>query len=174
MMFRAVFWVVLPCRMIVDRRFRGAYCLHYQGWISRGTEGSRLYRCRVARWTVVVGDDRLGTGQWQWAGGASSFMNRHLHSNTACKPDGLTDTEMIYFRNTWMETQSYLANPLTAGYVILRRSSSVHVGNQTRPFLWLVCGKRHTAAFKRLLFVTAMMYEGMSRSDVPYRRLLIC
>jgi hypothetical protein len=25
-MFRAVFWVVLPCKMIVDRRFRGAYC----------------------------------------------------------------------------------------------------------------------------------------------------
>jgi hypothetical protein len=31
-LFRAVFWVVLPCRMIVDRRFRGAYCLHHQGW----------------------------------------------------------------------------------------------------------------------------------------------
>jgi hypothetical protein len=28
MMFRAVFWVILPCKMIVDRRFRGAYCLH--------------------------------------------------------------------------------------------------------------------------------------------------
>jgi hypothetical protein len=28
-MFRAVFWVVLPCKMIVDRRFRGAYCLHH-------------------------------------------------------------------------------------------------------------------------------------------------
>jgi len=33
MMFRAVFWVVLPCKMIVDRRFRGAYCLHHQGWV---------------------------------------------------------------------------------------------------------------------------------------------
>jgi hypothetical protein len=31
MMFRAVFWVVLPFKMIVDRRFRGAYCLHHQG-----------------------------------------------------------------------------------------------------------------------------------------------
>jgi hypothetical protein len=29
-MFRAVFWVILPCKMIVDRRFRGAYCLHHQ------------------------------------------------------------------------------------------------------------------------------------------------
>jgi len=32
MMFRVVFWDVLSCKMIVDRRFRGAYCLHYQGW----------------------------------------------------------------------------------------------------------------------------------------------
>jgi hypothetical protein len=29
-LFRAVFWVVLPCKMIVDRRFRGTYCLHHQ------------------------------------------------------------------------------------------------------------------------------------------------
>jgi hypothetical protein len=27
MMFRTVFWDILPCKMIVDRRFRGAYCL---------------------------------------------------------------------------------------------------------------------------------------------------
>jgi hypothetical protein len=32
MMFIAVFWVVLPCKMIVDRRFRGTCCLHHQGW----------------------------------------------------------------------------------------------------------------------------------------------
>jgi hypothetical protein len=31
MMFRVVFWDVLPCKMIVDRRFKGAYCLHHQG-----------------------------------------------------------------------------------------------------------------------------------------------
>jgi hypothetical protein len=28
--FRVVFWDILPCKMIVDRRFRGAYCLHHQ------------------------------------------------------------------------------------------------------------------------------------------------
>jgi hypothetical protein len=33
-MFRAVFWFILPCKMIVDRRFRGAYCLHHQGWVN--------------------------------------------------------------------------------------------------------------------------------------------
>jgi hypothetical protein len=34
MMFRIVFWDVLPCKMIVERHFRGAYCLHHQGWVS--------------------------------------------------------------------------------------------------------------------------------------------
>jgi hypothetical protein len=29
MTFRVVFWDILPCKMIVDRRFRGAYCLHH-------------------------------------------------------------------------------------------------------------------------------------------------
>jgi hypothetical protein len=29
--FRIVFWNVLPCKIIVDRRFRGACCLHQQG-----------------------------------------------------------------------------------------------------------------------------------------------
>jgi hypothetical protein len=28
MMFRVVFWDILLCKIIVDRRFRGAYCLH--------------------------------------------------------------------------------------------------------------------------------------------------
>jgi hypothetical protein len=57
--------------MIVDRRFRGAYCLHHQGWVSRARKDRGLYRCRVPGWPVVVRDDRLGTGQWQWAGGYS-------------------------------------------------------------------------------------------------------
>jgi hypothetical protein len=36
-MFRIVFWDVLPCKMIVDRRFRGAYCLNHQAWMSAFT-----------------------------------------------------------------------------------------------------------------------------------------
>jgi hypothetical protein len=32
LLFRIVFWDVLPCKMIVDRRFRGAYCVHHQGF----------------------------------------------------------------------------------------------------------------------------------------------
>jgi hypothetical protein len=30
--FRIVFWDVLPCKIIVDRRFRGTYCLHTHPW----------------------------------------------------------------------------------------------------------------------------------------------
>jgi hypothetical protein len=29
MMFRVVFWDILPCKIIVNRRFRGVYCLHH-------------------------------------------------------------------------------------------------------------------------------------------------
>jgi hypothetical protein len=31
MKFRIVFWDVLSCKIIVDRRVRGACCLHHQG-----------------------------------------------------------------------------------------------------------------------------------------------
>jgi hypothetical protein len=30
MKFRFVFWDVMPCKIIVDRRFRGTCCLHHQ------------------------------------------------------------------------------------------------------------------------------------------------
>jgi hypothetical protein len=32
MKFRIVSWDVLPCKIIVDRRFRATWCLHHQGW----------------------------------------------------------------------------------------------------------------------------------------------
>jgi hypothetical protein len=35
MKFRFVFWDVLPCKIIVDRRFRGTCCLHHQGYARR-------------------------------------------------------------------------------------------------------------------------------------------
>jgi hypothetical protein len=34
MKFRIVFWDVLPCKIIVNRRFSGTYCLHHQGCVS--------------------------------------------------------------------------------------------------------------------------------------------
>jgi hypothetical protein len=33
MKFRIVFWDVLLCKIIVDRRFRAVCCLHHQGWV---------------------------------------------------------------------------------------------------------------------------------------------
>jgi len=48
MMFRAVFWVVLPCKMIVDRRFRGAYCLHHQ-WRQLWTSYSPPWELEISR-----------------------------------------------------------------------------------------------------------------------------
>jgi hypothetical protein len=56
--FRFVFWDVLPCKIIVDRRFRGACCLHHRGpkeqWLStfykstnaKSSESSGMY-CSV-------------------------------------------------------------------------------------------------------------------------------
>jgi hypothetical protein len=42
----AIFWVVAPCCLVeVYRRFRGAYCLHYQGgfiWLRMGSSGGIL------------------------------------------------------------------------------------------------------------------------------------
>jgi hypothetical protein len=43
MKFRFVFWDVLPCKMTVDRRFRGTCCLHHQG-----DEMNRRIQRRVA------------------------------------------------------------------------------------------------------------------------------
>jgi hypothetical protein len=34
--FRFFFWDVLPCNIIVDRRFRGTFCLHHQGALMMG------------------------------------------------------------------------------------------------------------------------------------------
>jgi hypothetical protein len=40
MKFRIVFWDVLPCKIIVDRRFRGTCCLHHQRWVIPDDWGS--------------------------------------------------------------------------------------------------------------------------------------
>jgi hypothetical protein len=67
MMFRAVFWVILPCKMIVDRRFRGAYCLHHSSLIMeavRTTETSvdnHFIRQRYVLPPSLIPDDGGGT-----------------------------------------------------------------------------------------------------------------
>jgi hypothetical protein len=44
LMFRAVFWVVLPCKMIVDRRFRGTYWIRFED----------SFKTRITLHTVLV------------------------------------------------------------------------------------------------------------------------
>jgi hypothetical protein len=42
-MFRVVFWDILPCKIIVDRRFRGAYCHHRASETSVDNHFTRQY-----------------------------------------------------------------------------------------------------------------------------------
>jgi hypothetical protein len=67
MLFReVVFWVILPCKMIVDRRFRGAYCLHHQGWVSLAQKdrGYICVQCRGGQswWETIGWEPANGSG----------------------------------------------------------------------------------------------------------------
>jgi hypothetical protein len=42
MMFRIVFWDVLPCKIVVDRRFRGTYCLHRSTTVLHGSTSQKI------------------------------------------------------------------------------------------------------------------------------------
>jgi hypothetical protein len=48
--FRFVFWDVLPCKIIVYRRFRGTCCLHHQG----DDDGGSMYLWNVGRQLVYT------------------------------------------------------------------------------------------------------------------------
>jgi hypothetical protein len=52
-MFGIVFWDVLPCKMIVDRRFRGAYCLHHQGWATLAHSSLNIILAAVRTWNLT-------------------------------------------------------------------------------------------------------------------------
>jgi hypothetical protein len=41
--FRIVFWDVLQCKIIVNRRFRGMCCLHHQGWFYKAVHPRRQF-----------------------------------------------------------------------------------------------------------------------------------
>jgi hypothetical protein len=63
-MFRIVFWDVLPCKIIVDRCFRGAFCLHHQGW--------RQYAPLKRRSTIILIIRDVGSTHL-WNVGRQSF-----------------------------------------------------------------------------------------------------
>jgi len=72
--FRAVFWVVLPCKYIVDRRFRGAYCLHHQK--RRATiylHGSTTQKTALNEIIIVCSDSHTTSDSH------ATTMNTHEH-----------------------------------------------------------------------------------------------
>jgi hypothetical protein len=58
MKFRFVFWDVLPCKIIVDRRFRGMCCLHPQGLMYISVTLTHPWWWRqyapLKRWSTVI------------------------------------------------------------------------------------------------------------------------
>jgi hypothetical protein len=48
MMFRTVFWDVLLCKIIVDRRFRGMCCLHLQGILNTVLEFQEMLIMKIS------------------------------------------------------------------------------------------------------------------------------
>jgi hypothetical protein len=57
-------------------------------------KGLRLYRSPGPGWPVVVRDDRLGTGQWQWVGGSSGREREvYRESEVGCQVDAIQPLE---------------------------------------------------------------------------------
>jgi hypothetical protein len=55
--FRIVFWDILPCKMIIDWRFRGAYCLHHQRWRQFWTSYPLPWELEISHNTVTFRND---------------------------------------------------------------------------------------------------------------------
>jgi hypothetical protein len=51
--FRIVFWDVLPCKIIVDRRFRGTYCLHHPWWCTSQKTILNIILAAVRTWNLI-------------------------------------------------------------------------------------------------------------------------
>jgi hypothetical protein len=77
MMFRAVFWVVLPCKIIIYRRVRGAYCLHHQGWWSY----SPPWELEISHIPTIIPDDGGSTHLWN-VGRQSFYTAIHPRDNS--------------------------------------------------------------------------------------------
>jgi hypothetical protein len=60
-MFRIVFWDVLQCKITVDRRFRGTYCLHNEGWSLKRRSTISLHGSTSQK-TIL--NDRTSFDEW--------------------------------------------------------------------------------------------------------------
>jgi hypothetical protein len=57
LLFRIVFWDVLPCKITVDRLFRCTYCLHHQVWGHGSTSQKTILNfilAAVRKWNLTI------------------------------------------------------------------------------------------------------------------------
>jgi hypothetical protein len=78
-MFRIVFWDVLPCKMIVDRRFRGAYCLSHSSLMMEAVHPRRQF------WTSYSPPWELEISHNSWFFLSLSLYRNH-HNPLLLKP----------------------------------------------------------------------------------------
>jgi hypothetical protein len=90
MMFRIVFWDVLPCKMIVDQRFRGAYCLHHQGSSSSLDRRFRGAYCLHHQGSSSSSLDRRFRGAYclHHQGSSLSSLDRRFRGADSHQPKG--------------------------------------------------------------------------------------
>jgi hypothetical protein len=74
----------------------------------------------VPRWPVVVRDDRLGTGQWQWVVG-SSRRERGI-SGEDVKWMQFSPWKGLVESPGWYQCDREVTTGLAEGYVVLRRT----------------------------------------------------
>jgi hypothetical protein len=78
------------------------------GMSEPSTKDRGLYRSPVPRWSVMVRDDRLGTGQWQWVVGPS---RRERYIGRGCQVDAIQPLEGPHWKpgmvNCWIDELLY-------------------------------------------------------------------
>jgi hypothetical protein len=104
MKFRIVFWDVLPCKIIVDRRFRGTCCLHHQSddlMIAHMMEAARTSETSVDNyftWQYIPEDNsELKTILLRPVSFMSILM---LSSNLRLGANHRMESNLIYRRNS--------------------------------------------------------------------------
>jgi hypothetical protein len=103
MMFRVVFWDILPCKIIIDRRFRGAYCLHYQ-YAPLKRRSTIILHARRQLWTSYSPPWELEISQ------STSMICRCWYSAPQCRIDAHVSTDSDHGAASWLEMAAQSAH----------------------------------------------------------------
>jgi hypothetical protein len=96
-----VFWGVVPCSLGVDRRFRGAYCLHHQGESNLNIKinfKERVWGDPLAALVNTVINPRFSL---QVEHLRNFFIEGHLPSERLPHFEGQDLIVVITFQSTW-------------------------------------------------------------------------